>query len=328
MDEQLLIRFLTRTCTSEEIKAVDRWIASGKANADWLFEIERVWSLKNELRFSDQKEIEEAYGTFISTLAQGKNKNAFTRFYLQSMYSWIKYIAVLAIISLLVLNLFQINREEITYNEIEIPKGQYLSLTLSDGTKVWLNAQSKLKYPIRFSKKQRTVELEGEAFFEVAHNKEVPFIVESPLLNVKVLGTKFNLRSFKEKEAVISLAEGKVEVEGFDHTDRQILHPGQQLSFSKEKGMTFMPDMDINLIGTWTKGEIYFQKERLDKISYELERKFNVKIEISNEQLKAEIFTCHFNEKATIEEILSLLKETRRLNYKMQNGTILIFKSK
>ena len=74
MDEQLLIRFLTHTCTPEDLRSIDQWIASGKPNADWLFEMERIWSLKDELRFSDRREIEEAYNRF--TLSQGKSKNA------------------------------------------------------------------------------------------------------------------------------------------------------------------------------------------------------------------------------------------------------------
>ena len=80
MDEQLLIQFLTHTCTSEDLRLVDQWIASGKPNADWLFEMERIWSLKDELRFSDRREIEEAYNRF--TLSQGKSKNAKPHFYI------------------------------------------------------------------------------------------------------------------------------------------------------------------------------------------------------------------------------------------------------
>ena len=78
MDEQLLIQFLTHTCTSEDLRLVDQWIASGKPNADWLFEMERIWSLKDELRFSDRREIEEAYNRF--TLSLGKSKNAKPQF--------------------------------------------------------------------------------------------------------------------------------------------------------------------------------------------------------------------------------------------------------
>ena len=93
MDEQLLIQFLTHTCTSEDLRLVDQWIASGKPNADWLFEMERIWSLKDELRFSDRREIEEAYNRF--TLSQGKSKNAVSHFYI---YPILKYVAAVIII--------------------------------------------------------------------------------------------------------------------------------------------------------------------------------------------------------------------------------------
>ena len=100
MDEQLLIRFLTHTCTPEDLRSIDQWIASGKPNADWLFEMERIWSLKDELRFSDRREIEEAYNRF--TLSLGKSKNAKPPFYI---YPILKYVAAVLIIGLLGLNL-------------------------------------------------------------------------------------------------------------------------------------------------------------------------------------------------------------------------------
>lgn len=189
MDEQLLIRFLTHTCTSEDLRLVDQWIASGKPNADWLFEMERIWSLKDELRFSDRREIEEAYNRF--TLSLGKSKNAKPHFYI---YPILKYVAAVIIIGLLGLNLYKmVQPATVGENTVEVPKGQRASLMLSDGTKIWLNSQSKLIYPTQFSDKERNVRLEGEAFFDVAHKEHLPFVVHSPLLAIKVLGTKFNV---------------------------------------------------------------------------------------------------------------------------------------
>ena len=102
MDEQLLIRFLTHTCTLEDLRLVDQWIASGKPNADWLFEMERIWSLKDELRFSDRREIEKAYNRF--TLSLGKSKNAEQHF---TYIHILKYVAAILIIGLLGLNLYE-----------------------------------------------------------------------------------------------------------------------------------------------------------------------------------------------------------------------------
>ena len=226
MDEQLLIRFLTHTCTSEDLRLVDQWIASGKPNADWLFEMERIWSLKDELRFSDRREIEEAYNRF--TLSQGKSKNAKPHFYI---YPILKYVAAVIIIGLLGLNLYKmVQPATVGENTVEVPKGQRASLMLSDGTKIWLNSQSKLIYPTQFSDKERNVRLEGEAFFDVAHKEHLPFVVHPPLLAIKVLGTKFNVKAYFDEKSVVTLAEGKVEVETNDCKNRLTLKPNEQVS--------------------------------------------------------------------------------------------------
>lgn len=322
MDEQLLIRFLTHSCTSDDIRSVDRWIAADKANADWLFEMERIWSLKDELRFSDKSEIEEAYNRFTHSLT--KNKNTAWHF---TLYSVLKYAAAILIIGLLGLNLYKMDSPEPPgENIIEVPKGQRVSLTLADGTKVWLNSQSKLTYPTRFSDKERNIRLEGEAFFEVVREEHSPFIVHSPLLAIKVLGTKFNVKAYLSEKSVVTLTEGKVEVETNDHVNRLTLKPNEQVSYSEEAGLMLEKNIDTKIVKSWMKGEGAFVQQRLDEIVRELERKYNVKICITDPSLGADVFTCRFKDTATIEQVLLLLKETRRLDYTFEGEQIRIFK--
>lgn len=322
MDEQLIIRFLTHTCIPGDARLIEQWIASDKANADRLFEMERIWSLKDELRFSDKKEIEEAYNRF--TLSLQKNKKIVQRFYL---YSVLKYAAIILLIGLLGLNLYKMTQVESTgTNLIEVPKGQRASLTLSDGTKVWLNSQSKLIYPARFSDKERNIRLEGEAFFEVMHKKKIPFVVNTSLLAVKVLGTKFNVKAYFNEQSVVTLAAGKVEVETNDHKNKLTLMPNEQVSYSENSGMMLEKNINANTVKSWTDGEIAFVQQRLDNIIDDLERKFNVAIYITDSSLKAEIFTCRFKNTATIEQVLLLLKETRRIDYSFEGEQIRIFK--
>ena len=305
MDEQLLIQFLTHTCTSEDLRLVDQWIASGKPNADWLFEMERIWSLKDELRFSDRREIEEAYNRF--TLSLGKSKNAKPHFYI---YPILKYVAAVLIIGLLGLNLYEmVQPSTVGENMVEVPKGQRASLMLSDGTKIWLNSQSKLIYPTQFSDKERNVQLEGEAFFEVSHKEHLPFVVHSPLLAIKVLGTKFNVKAYFDEKSVVTLAEGKVEVETNDRKNRLTLKPNEQVSYSGSSGLALEKNINTNTVKLWMKGEGAFSQCRLDYIVRDLERKFNVKIVITDHSLSSEVFTCRFKDTATIEQVLHLLKE-------------------
>lgn len=325
MNEELLIRFLTHTCLPGDIGQIDQWIASDKANANWLFEMERVWSLKNELRFSDKQEIEQAYNSFLSGIKKEEStKNAPKHFSLSSV---LKYAVAMLVIGLLGANLYLHSADKTSeVNIIEVAKGQRASLTLSDGTKVWLNSQSKLTYPAQFSNKSREVRLEGEAYFDVSHNKKSPFTVQSPLIAVKVLGTKFNMRTYSYESAIVTLTSGKVEVESNNHENKLTLKPNEQVVYSPEAGMALEKGIDTDLARSWTKGEAAFINKRLDEIVLELERKFGVKIEIVDEELDAEIFTSRFKESATIQQVLTLLKETRKLNYSIENNQIRIFK--
>lgn len=326
MNEELLIRFLTHTCTPEDIREIDQWIQSDPKNANWLFEMERIWSLKDELRFSDKLEIEQAYDRFMYSVT-AKKKIRLTGW--SSWRSISKYAAILLILVLLSLNIYKLYNEN-TENEntIEVPNGQRISLTLSDGTKVWLNSQTKFVYPGTFSKKNRDVYLEGEAFFEVAKDKKKPFTVKSPLLRVTVLGTKFNLRSYAEESSIVTLAEGKVQVSTNNEENQLILLPNEQMTYSVEEGVHFAQNIDPDFYKSWTKGESAFMNKKLREICRELERKFDIKIQVTDENLANDVFNCRFKESASIEQVLTLLKETRRLDYTSDGKQILIYKPK
>ncbi|MEG1545137.1 MAG: FecR domain-containing protein [Tannerellaceae bacterium] len=215
--------------------------------------------------------------------------------------------------------------EDVTLNTVEVPDGQRASLTLSDGTKVWLNSQSKLTYPTRFSENDRNVKLEGEAFFEVTHNGRVPFIVHSSLMDIKVLGTRFNVKVYTNEVAFVTLAEGKVEIATTDNENKLTLKPHEQASYSKEGGLNLVKQVDTEAITSWTDGEMCFVNRRLDEIVKDLERHFEVKITIRDSRLAAELFSCRFKESTSINQVLNLLKETRNLDYSTNGNIILLY---
>ena len=211
-------------------------------------------------------------------------------------------------------------------NELIIPKGGEYQVVLADGTKVWLNSASRLIYPQSFMGKERRVVLSGEAFFDVAHKEHLPFVVHSPLLAIKVLGTKFNVKAYFDEKSVVTLAEGKVEVETNDCKNRLTLKPNEQVSYSGSSGLALEKNINTNTVKLWMKGEGAFIQCRLDHIVRDLERKFDVKIVITDHSLSSEVFTCRFKDTATIEQVLHLLKETRRLDYLFEGEQIRIFK--
>jgi len=330
MNDTLLLRYLLNTISPSELKQLEEWVASDKNNADLLFSMERIWQLKDECRFSDHQNIEPAYRKFLINIEKEKlqtGKRKKSRF---SILSFMKYAAILMLIVLLSSNLYYLltndKNNDALMNTIEVPKGQRTLLTLSDGTKVWLNAESKFTYPSGFSKKRREVSLVGEAFFEVAHNKAKPFMVHSSLLKVNVLGTKFNMKTYPDETALVTLAEGLVEVCTHNEGNKITLKPNQQVSYSLDSGLILKESIDANLDKSWITGEISFVSQPLSKIKKELERRFNVNIVIKDPALINEAFTCRFKENITIEQILKNLKDTRLIDYEIKDRQIDIFK--
>lgn len=325
MNEELLIRFLTHRCTPDELNTINDWITSDPANAEWLFNIEHIWSLKDELRFSDKKEIETAYNRFVSHIKEKEATPRKARIVLST--SWLKYVAAIVIIAFLGANIYLFtNKESVEINTIEVPKGQRASVILSDGTKVWLNSQSKLIYPAKFLSQKRSVKLEGEGFFEVAHNAESPFCVESNLIHVQVLGTKFNMKSYPDEPSQVTLTEGKVEVTDNSNQHQVTLNPNEQVSYSVKTGMLLTQQVNTKTVKSWTSGEIAYTNKALKEIANDLERQFDVRISITDRALASEAFTCHFKKATTIKEVLELLKETRQLDYSIKEQEIKIYK--
>lgn len=323
MDEQLLIRFLTRTCTSEELQIIERWITADKANAKWLFEIEKIWSIKNELHYSDQKKIQQAYKRFIFSLR--KNKNAVRHFYFSTI---LKSVAAIACIALLSFNLYLLLEREfstVSLNTIEVSKGQSVFVQLADGTKVWLNAQSQFRYPSQFNQKQRSVYLNGEAYLEVAHDSEKPFIVHTHPMDVKVLGTKFNIRVYPEEANVVTLVEGKVTIGIPEKKKDVVLYPQEQLIYSENKELLLNENVETTLSNAWISGELVFIDKPLHEICRDLERRFDVEIILSDPVLANEIFTCRFEKAISINQIFELLKDTKQLKYKQSNKKIIVY---
>lgn len=334
MSEDLLIKYLTHTASEEELEMIGAWISADSRNAEWLFEMERVWTLRDELKYSDQERIQEAYKRFVSSLPEKEDVPAVPweirsgRWWMRSL---VKYAAVVACTFALSFGLFKLTESKKqlaeVYNKIEVPSGQRVSLTLSDGTKVWLNAQSKLIYPSAFDGEERKVRLEGEGFFEVSHNPEKPFIVDGDLLEVKVLGTKFNYRSYKDEDATVTLAEGKVEVSTYDGANNLTLKPAEQVVYSVGEGISLHKHIDSELQKSWIKGETVFQDQPLSMICKDLERKFGVVIDIEDPELAEQLFTCRFKESLNIQQVMNLLRETRELNYTV-NGSHITIKKK
>lgn len=195
---------------------------------------------------------------------------------------------------------------DLAQNKIYVPAGQRASILLSDGTEVWMNANTTIIYPSFFSGKERKIKLSGEAFFKVAHNDKKPFIVSTDDLDVKVLGTTFDICAYKEwGHTSVSLLEGSVEVKV--NNEDIVLSPKEVLYHDKEKTVVEKFSNESNF--SWRYGVFTFEKEPLSEILKKLELYFHVKIIVKNETLNQKIFTGKFRQQDGIMDIIRILQK-------------------
>ncbi len=202
---------------------------------------------------------------------------------------------------------------------LHVPAGQRAEITLNDGTIVWLNANSTLKFPSRFSNKYRVVNLEGEGFFEVIHDKSCPFIVKTSQFNVKVWGTKFNLDARSDsKYFKTSLLAGSVEVLAPGSKSGIILKPNEQASLVADKMVVSQIRNRDQFL--WREGIISFDNATFSEIMEKLKIYFNVKIKVLNPQLLKYRYTGKFRMKDGVKHILDVLELKNKFTYRIDNN--------
>ena len=222
----------------------------------------------------------------------------------------------------------QINKiNTLKFNTLEVPYGKRFNVQLSDGTLVYLNSGSSLKFPINFLQGQeRKVYLQGEAFFEVAHNKEL-FTVKSPGAIAAVYGTKFNFKNYQEDSfSEVILTEGSVGLKSNLYMDKFVtIMPNFKAELNKVENNIEVSQVNTKLYTSWIDGRVVFRNENIDNLILKLERLYNVSITNSNQNLSSNFFNATiFVENETIEDVLNYLQEVYNINYQVVNNKIII----
>lgn len=215
------------------------------------------------------------------------------------------------------------------YNELTIPYGKTFKLVLSDGTTIHLNAGSSIKYPVKFIEgTQREVFLKGEAFFDVIKNANHPFVVNVNDLNVRVLGTKFNVSSYPEDRNINTvLVEGSVALHDKDDiynaSTAFLLEPGCKGEWNPDSKETTMSKVDTNEYTSWLEGRMIFRNAPFKIIRKKLERKYNVSIKNNNKILEERTYNAVFDIES-IEQVLRTLNEIYSIEYTIDKNEIII----
>ncbi len=217
---------------------------------------------------------------------------------------------------------------ESVINKLIVPKGGEYPLTLSDGTKIWLNSESEITYPAPFSGEIRKVNIiSGEVYFEVAKDTAKPFIVSiNNKAEVEVLGTHFNVNAYHDEAAIkTTLVEGSVKVSSLITNDRSLITPGQQAGIN-EGGYIEVKEVDTKLYTSWKDGQFYFNDCTLEALMHSLSRWYDFEVDYEDESLKGLRFTGLIEKHNPIEYGLKLISYTTVVSFKIVGNAIIVKK--
>lgn len=214
--------------------------------------------------------------------------------------------------------------EKEMYNTIRVPRGAEYNVTLDDGTRVWLNSESYIRFPIAFLGEERRIWVEGEVFVDVVKDARRPFIVNTGKLDIKVLGTKFNVRAYGEEECILTtLVEGSVQVD--DPTGEiAVLSPSEQLMYNKESGTNDVRVVDVELFVSWKDGLYVFESQRLEDIMTLIAKWYDVEVFYQNSGVKEILFSGRLKRYESAETLLKVFERLGGVRFTVQERTVVV----
>lgn len=329
--EDIIIKYLNLTASKEEMKLLLDWLEQSPANQQQFAVTRDLWFTSEALISARYGESGKAFNTFKSNALAFENrrkKNIFSLHFVRVAAS----IAILITCSAIayfsgkesVTNLPQV--VNVVMNQAIMGPGHKGNITLPDGTRAWLNSNSKLIYPDQFEANVRKVKLIGEGYFEVKPDANAPFYVETSDMTVKVLGTHFDVQNYEKKNiSETVLLSGKVEVMMKNNGEKRILSPNEKLSFDKQANSYTIDQVDAAEYTLWTAEKLVFEDERLSTILRKMERWYGVNISCrQGVPLNSRYSLTIRNESK--EEILKMLSILVHIDYTIKDDTIIIYK--
>ncbi|TDO65013.1 FecR family protein [Sunxiuqinia elliptica] len=325
MTDDLLFKYITEQATEDELREVHEWIAQAESNQQQLARIRNSWVLAGLDQEIDLITKERGINRVLQQVRWlNKQKRVKTL-----RRQWLQYAAV-AILLVGLSGFFGYFLSTSTfdgnmgYTEVIAPRGERSQIVLPDGSLVKLNAESKLRFKPAFQSKMRSVELEGEAFFQVSHDELKPFVVKTAQLEVQVLGTSFDISSYPDDEHITTYLEtGKVKV-NMPNGEELILKPDQAISYNKESGEIQKLNLTSDYLLDWTKGLLTVRNETIEALSRKLERRYNIQILFGDNEVKHHHYTGSINDE-DLDIVLEALEFTSSLNYKRKGNVVTLY---
>lgn len=321
---EIFERYILNKATEDEVKLLILWIKSNRKLSLWLEE--QILSSPNEMDKDVQMRI---FNQIKNSIEQSEKKNNINYNKTSVFIKWLRVAAMLLLPLMTAAGVyFYMSNAEISEPLIvSVERGQKASIVLPDGSKAWLNSLSKLTYTNDFNKKKRVLKLNGEAYFEVAHNPEKPFIVESKEITVEALGTSFGMEAYDEDELVSSiLMEGKVKVTTPNGVTT--LLPNERVLYDKTNNKAIKTNVtNAKDFTGWIHNTMRFENESLNEIAKSIQRNYNVKIIFDSERLKNLRYTGTV-ENNSLESVLNIITLTSPISFRVDNQCVTLYENK
>ncbi|MDH6311193.1 transmembrane sensor [Dysgonomonas sp. PFB1-18] len=312
MNFELLYKFFEGQTTKEEEESIRIWLNSSPENKKYFLEERKVY---DAIILNSEEQTEKL------SINYNVNNDS-TKLFSRIPIHFREFIKVAAIITITILASWFFfsqndgNSNAMAEQTISVPAGQRLNITLPDGTDVWLNAKTTIRYPVSFNTKERLVSIDGQAYFDVAKNEKVPFIVKSPSGTVQALGTKFDILDYSDSGIYETmLMEGSVKINLVDDANQEvILTPDKKTVLDKGRLQTIEVS-DLSAY-QWKDGLISFKNESFENIMRSFEKTYDIKIVVENKNIGNRVFTGKFRIIDGVEYALRVLQ--RDVNFRFE----------
>lgn len=321
IDKNMLVRFILRETTGDEDREIIRWASQAEVNREELRSFYETYKLTCRDRLATQINVDQEWASFYTNhITQFKSKKNKV---IQLSTKWIRVAAsVLIVVSmgLAGLQTYRLARAgggEQKHLIVRVPSGEKSNLVLSDGTTVWLNSESTLDYD---ANNPRKVSLTGEGYFDVAKDPKHPFIVETPSgMNIRVLGTQFNVRNYRGEAFETTLDEGKIELFGKKITTNQSIKPGEQAILNN--GTLHIRQVNAGIYSVWRNNELKFEDANFAELVPRIERWYGVKIDLDPRLETRDYFTMTIKTES-IRELFKMMQLTSNFSYEINGSQV------
>lgn len=323
INEEVLAAYLSGGLSAEQSAAVEAWYDASAANRKLLGEVYYILYVNDRVNDTAGIDVEQALRRFKLRMNQGRRTTL--------RRTLLRVAAAAAVVVILLTGgltgasvVKRLTQPVTIYTQL----GERSQAVLPDGTKVWLNSSSRVEYAASIFSRRRSVKMSGEAYFEVTHDKRAPFVVSTNGLDIRVLGTRFNIRNDENKHRITTvLLDGAVKAYAQGREEASVrLHPSQQLIFdTRTKTMRLSDVQSAERSINWIDGRFCFEHNTFEEIVAELNRYYNVDIRFRDEKLRAMRFSGDFRVEDGIYHIMSVLQLTYKFNYKIVGNDIEIF---